>query len=117
MNLQPGIFLKSTALLNNTNFESAIIYIAEINHKGALGFIINRSYNRFLNELEEFKNVAPVPLYDGGPVDEEHLFFLHRRPEIISEGEFVNNGIYLGGNFKQAIAAVKDEKISTADIK
>jgi putative transcriptional regulator len=117
MKLKPGIFLNSTNALNSTVFEDVQVYIAEQNIEGALGFVINKTFARKLNELEEFKDTADITIYNGGPVDNEHLFFIHRRPDLIDEGKIIDSWCYFGGNFKQAIAAINSNAINTADIK
>ena len=81
--MNAGSFIRSTSLLDDSFFEKAVILIAEYNKKGATGFVVNKPFTRRLNELEEFKDSIPFPLYDGGPVDREHLFFVHQRPDLI----------------------------------
>lgn len=115
--MKPGIFLKSTSLLNDTVFEDSIIYIAEYNEKGAMGFVINKKFQRALNELEEFKHIRTFPLYNGGPVDQEHLFFVHKRPDMIEAGTPIANGVYLGGDFKAAVQNIDDNLLTGTDIK
>lgn len=117
MKLKTGLLIKSTLLLNDTYFQDSLILITEYNEKGALGFIINRSFNRTLNELEEFKYSLPFPVYEGGPVDQEHLYFVHQRPDIIQEGAAIGDGMYMGGNFAQAVEAINNRIITTADLK
>lgn len=117
MNLKPGLLIKSTVLLADTYFADAVILLAEFNEKGALGFVINRSFERTLNQLEEFKEALPFPIYEGGPVDQEHLYFLHQRPDVIEEGVAVDNRFYMGGNFKQTVDAINNRTITTAELK
>jgi putative transcriptional regulator len=103
MNLHAGTFIKSTSALINTYFEDVTIFISEHNEKGAMGFVVSRPFNRSLNELEEFKRSKNFPLYEGGPVDQEHIFFLHIRPDLIEQGSRIGNGVYLGGEFNQVL--------------
>ena len=117
MELQAGLFLKSTDVLSDAVFSQATIYIAEYNAQGALGFVLNKPFGRSLHELEEFHHSPHFPLYEGGPVDQEHLFFLHRRPDLIEEGALVGTGVYYGGNFKQAVAGINDKSLAASDIK
>jgi putative transcriptional regulator len=117
MTITAGTILTSTASLGDANFENTIIFIAEHNQKGAMGFVINKLFARRLNQLEEFKNSIPFPLYNGGPVDHEHLFFIHQRPDLITGGTLITGCIYLGGNFKQAIAQLNHNTITKNDIK
>jgi len=53
---------------------------------------------------------------DGGPVDREHIFVLHRRPDIIEGGEQVTDNLYLGGNMEQVIEAINSESIAKEEI-
>jgi putative transcriptional regulator len=115
--MKPGLFLKSTSLLNDTFFENALLFITEYNEKGAMGFVVNQPYPRKLNELEEFKNSAPFPIYQGGPVSPEHLFFIHQRPDLIEEGQPVTGNIFLGGNFKSAVRHLDDHTLTENDCK
>jgi putative transcriptional regulator len=118
MKLQAGLFLKSTdALSDDIDFSQVTIYVAEYNAQGAIGFVLNRPFGRSLNELEEFKDSLHFPLYEGGPVDQEHLYILHQRPDLIEEGTLVGNNIYYAGNFKQAVGGIKNKSLTTSDIK
>jgi putative transcriptional regulator len=117
MHLSPGIFLSSLPSLDDAVFEKAVIFITEYNEQGAMGFVINKLFPRTLNELEEFRHCTPFPLYEGGPVDQEHLFFVHRRPDLIKEGIHISSGTYLGGNFKQAVSLITGRTITEKDIK
>lgn len=117
MNLHAGSFLKSTEALNGTDFSGATVILTEYNANGAVGYVVNNAFGRSLNELEEFKNSPNFPLYDGGPVDKEHLFFLHRRPDVIDGGAVVGNGMFNGGDFKKAVEALSDQRLTANDIK
>jgi putative transcriptional regulator len=116
MELQKGSFLKSTDP-DDATFAGATIFISECNENGAAGFIINRPYGRSLNELEEFKNARSFPLYEGGPVDQEHLFFLHRRPDLIEGATPVGAGIYMSGNFSEAVEGINSGAMGRDDLK
>jgi putative transcriptional regulator len=115
--MQTGTILNSTPLLNDTIFEDTTILITEYNEKGAMGFVINKQFDRKLNELEEFKHSISFPLNDGGPVDRGHLFFIHQRPDLIKEGVLIHKNIYLGGDFKTAVQLINDRTITQKDIK
>jgi putative transcriptional regulator len=117
MKLQAGLFLKSTDALNETVFEKTVIYLTEYNERGAIGFVINKPFDRPLNALEEFRHSPAFPLYDGGPVDREHLFFLHRRDDLIHGGTPAGGTIYSGGDFSQAVRHINNNSLTASDIK
>lgn len=101
--LKAGIHIKSTKALIGSNFENTTILIVKHNEKGSIGFITNKSYEKSLHELIEFNHSIPFPLMYGGPVDKEHLYVLHKHPDLIDESEQLFNGLYLGGNMEQII--------------
>jgi len=115
--MNAGTLLRSTSLLDDTIFENTSILVTEHNEKGAMGFVVNKLFERKLNELEEFKHIIPFPLHDGGPVDREHIFFIHQRPDLIKNGTLISNNFYLGGDFKSAVKLINDYIITEKDIK
>ena len=115
--MNAGIFIKSTPLLEGTIFENTLLFITELNANGAMGFVINKKFPRELTALEEFKHGKPFPLYEGGPVDQEHLFFIHQRPDLISEGILIDSGVYLGGDFQAAVRQINNGTLTGKDIK
>lgn len=117
MNEYTGKFLKSTGRMDDPVFRDTILYIAEHNEQGVLAFIINQVFERPLNELAEFSGSPAFPLYCGGPVDQEHLFFVHCRADIIPGGEQISDGLYLGGHFAKAIEHINEGTLTKAGIK
>ncbi|NCI47404.1 YqgE/AlgH family protein [Sediminibacterium soli] len=117
MQVTPGIFLQASSLLDQDFFAQAVVYIHQSDETGCVGFITNRIFPRKLNELAEFAGSQPVTLYDGGPVDREHLFFLHNRPELVPGGRQVAGNTWWGGNFSKAIALLNKGLIGTGDIR
>jgi putative transcriptional regulator len=104
--LKAGIFIKSTELLMGSFFENTTILIVKHNEEGTVGFVTNKPFGKSLHELIEFNHSKPFPLMDGGPVDRDHLFVLHKRPDLIEGGELISNGLYMGGNMEQVIQAI-----------
>ncbi|RXK80839.1 YqgE/AlgH family protein [Filimonas effusa] len=115
--MNAGTFLRSTQLLEGDFFENTIIFITEYNEKGAMGFVVNRLFPRSLNELQAFNKCLPFPLYEGGPADQEHLFFIHRRPDLVADGVPVAGNIFIGGNFQQAVTHINNGTITEKDVR
>jgi putative transcriptional regulator len=115
-NLKAGIYIKSTAALIGSFFEDTTILLVEHNQKGSTGFVINIPLGKSLHELIEFNHSNPFPLMDGGPVDREHLFVLHKRPDLIEGGEKMFEGFYLGGNMEQVIDAINTKSITQEEL-
>ncbi|TCJ15834.1 YqgE/AlgH family protein [Flaviaesturariibacter flavus] len=117
MHLQ-GVFLQSTsAASEDPVFGGARVFIHQHDAGGAAGHIVNQPLGRTLNELAEFADAPALPLYHGGPVDGEHLFFLHRRPDLIGGGTDVGAGVFWGGDFAAAVAALRAGTLPVTDIR
>ena len=117
MNINAGKILISSSTLEDANFQNVIIFIAEYNEKGAMGFVINKIFDKPLNALTEFSNSRAFPLYSGGPVDKEYLFFIHQRPDLVTGGTNIIDNIYLGGDFKKAVENINNKSLNETDIK
>ena len=114
--LKAGYYIKSTAALIGSFFENTTILLVEHNEEGSIGFVTNKPFEKSLHELIEFNYIKPFPLMDGGPVDRDHLFVLHKRPDLIEGGEQIPNGLYLGGNMKQVIEAINTRGANKQEI-
>lgn len=114
--LKAGIYIKSTAALIGSIFEHTTILIVKHNDEGSIGFVTNKSFGKSMHELIEFSHAKPFPIMDGGPVDRDHLFVLHKRPDLIEGGEKLNNGFYLGGNMDQVIEAINTIGLNEQEI-
>jgi putative transcriptional regulator len=114
--LKAGMYIKSTEALIGSFFEHTTILLLQHNEKGSLGFVTNKPFRRSLHELNEFSHSNPFLLMDGGPVDREHLFVLHKRPDLIEGGELMTNGLYLGGNMEQVIKAINTQATNEQEI-
>jgi putative transcriptional regulator len=114
--LKAGIYIKSTDALNGSSFEHTTILIVKHNEEESLGFVTNKPFGKSLHDLIEFNHSKPYPLMDGGPVDREHLFVLHKRSDLIDGGKQLTNGLYLGGNMEQVIEAINNGSATQEEI-
>ena len=114
--LKAGLIIKSTDALIDSIFEDTTILIVKHDNEGTTGFVTNKPLHKSWHELIEFNHSKPYPLMDGGPVDKDHLFVLHKRPDLITEGEQIHSGFYLGGNMKDLIEAINNNSVHEQEI-
>ena len=101
-NLKPdrGRILLSEPLMGDFYFGRSVILLAEHNAEGSFGLIVNKAVNTRFNEaLPDFPKLD-VPLYLGGPVETNRLFFLHTLGSEISDSQEIIKGLYWGGNME-----------------
>lgn len=103
-----GCLLVAEPFLRQEEFNHAVIFLSSYNSvsdEKPMGIVLNKPTQYTLGQaIEGFDDDIEVPLFNGGPVGRDRMFFLHRVPDLISGGLHLGNGLYLGGDF----AKVKD---------
>jgi putative transcriptional regulator len=98
------------------DFGKSVILITEVNTQGVVGFIINKPLSIRLNDVvSQTKNNLQV--FNGGPVEFEHLYFIHQIPEKIEGGIRLTNELYWGGSFEQATDLLKQGELDSKHIR
>ncbi|RXP57636.1 YqgE/AlgH family protein [Lutibacter sp. HS1-25] len=110
------LLIAEPSILNDKSFNRSVIFLTEHNNDGTIGFILNKP--------SEFTIVDLIPdidcdfvIYNGGPVEQENLYFIHKIPELITDSVHIANNIYWGGNFEKLTALLNNNKIKADDIR
>jgi putative transcriptional regulator len=101
-NLKPvkGQVLLSEPFMGDFYFGRSVILLAEHNEEGSFGLILNKSVKTKLSEaLKDFPDLN-LPMFLGGPVDANRLFFIHTLGERIAASIPVMDGLYWGGSME-----------------
>ena len=75
-----GFFLVSEIALGDPNFRNTVVLMISHDSSGAFGLVVNRPSPFTLGDLIdglEGTPAAKIPVYVGGPVQQEVLFLLH----------------------------------------
>ena len=94
-----GNILISEPLTNDFHFgRSVILLIDHEETEGSFGIIINKTLNAGVNQIvDEFPDFD-APVYLGGPVSDNQLFFVHTLGEIIPDSCPIIDELYWGGD-------------------
>ena len=98
--LQKGILLLAEpSIIGDLSFNRSVILLADHTAEGSVGFILNKPLKYTIKDLipeieSEFK------IYNGGPVEQDNLYFIHNVPELIPNSIEISNGIFWGGDFE-----------------
>lgn len=96
-----GKILISEPFLRDSTFGRSVILLIDHTKEGSMGLIINKQLPLYLNDIiRELKYENTIPLYKGGPVATDTLFFIHTLPDI-SGALTINKGLYLNGDFDE----------------
>ncbi|MFA6278392.1 MAG: YqgE/AlgH family protein [Pedobacter sp.] len=112
-----GKLLISEPFLNDPNFKRSVVFIAEHEQEGTLGFILNQPSPLLLKDLVPDLGAANFPVFIGGPVEVDTIHFIHRCYDKLNSGDEITSGIYWGGNFETLKILVNNNSIDETEIK
>ena len=115
--LTSGTILIADPFLKDPNFMRTVIFLCDHESAGSFGFVINRRHNTVVSDLLPDLVECDFPVYYGGPVQMDALHFLHTRPDIITDGIEVIDGIFWGGNFEQVSVLLQTKQIKQTQIR
>lgn len=112
-----GSLLVAEPFLNDPNFDQSVILLVSHGEEGSIGFNLSCKSPYTLREaLSDFPK-ANVPLYEGGPVMLEHLYFLHTRPDLVKSSIPVFQNIFWGGDHHSLFKAIEQGYIESHEYK
>jgi len=115
--LKKGSFLVSQPFMVDNNFRRTVIFLAEYNDEGALGFIINRPLEYKADELIEDFPDFDVNAFFGGPVETNTLHYIHRMGNVLDNSIEIKKGIFWGGDFEKLKVLISSNLITPKDLK
>jgi putative transcriptional regulator len=102
-NLVPrkGRVLIAEPFLPGNYFNRAVILIVAYSNKGTVGFILNKQIELKVQDyLIDFPDFN-APVYIGGPVSTDTIYFIHTRGDIIPGSIQVLDNVFWGGDFDE----------------
>jgi putative transcriptional regulator len=96
-----GMILISEPFLRNAFFQRAVVLLVEHNAMGSMGFVVNKRTDLLVNDFfPELGDLPDIPIYLGGPVCSNHLYFIHSvKRELIPYGMEIDENLYFDGDF------------------
>ena len=113
---QQGSLLLSEPFMLDPTFERSVVLLCEHNNEGSIGIILNHRSQLKLSDVMD-SEVVDFPLYIGGPVQSNAIFFIHRAFDKINDGTIIHNDIYWGGDFDKAILLINEGILKQDEIK
>jgi putative transcriptional regulator len=113
---QQGILLISEPSLRDFYFRQSVVLLADHTEEGSFGIIINKPIDTRLNEvLKDFPDID-MPVFLGGPVKTDSLFFIHTR-ENVDKSMKILNGLYWGGDIEVIRMMMETGQITEKEIR
>ncbi|HLW63521.1 MAG TPA: YqgE/AlgH family protein [Flavobacterium sp.] len=110
------LLISDPSILVDSVFSRSVILLAEHNPKGSIGFILNKPLNITLQDIVP-DALSNFRIYNGGPVEQDNLYFIHTVPEMIPNSIEINDGVFWGGDFEVLFELLKKNLIPHSAIR
>ena len=110
------LLIAKPSILNDSSFNRSVILLTEHSDQNSIGFILNKPLKYSVNDLIPDVD-CDFTVHEGGPVEQDNLYFIHKIPKLIPNSIEVSNGIYWGGNFNSLVSLLNDKKIDNNSIR
>lgn len=104
---QKGSLLVAEPFLGDTNFDRTVVLLAEHNEQGSVGFVINKPLEIHLDDIVIGFPSLDTIVYHGGPVQEDSLFFIHNKGDLIPGSQHIQGDLYWGGELEPLKELIK----------
>ncbi len=116
-NLKKGqLLIADPSILDDISFGRSVVLLTEYSKNSAVGFVINKPSIYKVNDLIPEIN-CDFTVYQGGPVEQDNLYFIHQIPQYIPESHELSNGLYWGGNFEKLESLLNNQQINSDEIR
>ena len=110
------LLIAEPAIIGDIAFNRSIVLLADHNKDGSIGFILNKPLEFNISDLiPEIE--ASFRVYNGGPVEQDNLYFIHKVPDLIPDSIEISLGIYWGGDFKKVVELISTGELSEKNIR
>lgn len=99
----PGTLLVAEPFLKEDHFNHAVILLVEHTAgKPAMGLVLNKPTGYTMGEaIEGVDESVDLPIYCGGPMSCDRLFYLHSLPGEFEGSRHIAGDLFIGGDFDQ----------------
>jgi putative transcriptional regulator len=110
------LLIAEPSIIGDLSFNRSVILLADHDDDGSVGFIINKPLKYTIHDLIP-EITARFKIYNGGPVEQDNLYFIHNIPDLIPNSIEISNGIYWGGDFESTKDLINNGKINKDNIR
>ncbi len=115
--MEEGQLLIAHPLLNDGFFNRSVIYLTSGGTDDAFGFCLNFKTEYKLRDVRPQVKNGNFPIYEGGPVAKDQLFFLHTLGNEINDSFHVKDNIYFGGDFNEMIHLIEHGRVKQNEVR
>ena len=111
-----NLLVAEPSIIGDLSFNRSVVLLADHNKEGSVGFILNKPLGYTIQDLiPEIK--VNFKIYNGGPIEQDNLYFIHNIPQLIPNSIEIAEGIYWGGDFESTKDLINKDIIKQNNIR
>lgn len=118
-NIKPkiGSLLISEPFQPEHIFNRSVIMLCEHNEEGSFGVVLNKPSTYKVKDVMKEMPKVNFPVYIGGPVEVERIFFIHDQGELIPNSIKINEHYYWGGDLDIITNMIANKQLKHENIR
>lgn len=110
MSPREGSLLVAEPFLSDEHFNHAVITLIDYSPSAStMGIVMNRTSGYTLGQMVEgFADDVDIPIYIGGPMSRNRMFYIHRLGDLFNGAIEIMPGLWIGGNYQQVLQYVRE---------
>lgn len=111
-----SVLIAEPSIIGDVSFQRSVVMVANHDEKGSVGFIMNKPLTHTLSDIVP-SITSEFRIFNGGPVEQDNLYFIHNVPHLVPNSIEISEGIYWGGDFDVVVELIENKQISSTNVK
>ncbi len=111
-----NLLIAEPSLLHDDSFNKSLILLTEYNKNNSIGFIVNKPLHYKIKDIIPEIDCS-FTVYQGGPVEQNNLYFIHKIPELIPNSIQIKDQLHWGGDFDVLKMLLIEDQIKETEIR
>lgn len=111
-----NLLIAEPSISGDLSFNRSVVLIADHSKEDSIGFILNKPLEYSIKDLVPDIQ-ADFKVYNGGPVEQDNLYFIHKIPHLIPDSIEISLGIFWGGDFTKVSELIEKGEVKENDIR
>lgn len=105
-----GALIVAEPFLSDQYFNHAVISLVDYTPgEKTMGIVMNRTSGYTLGQvIEGFDDDVEIPIYLGGPMSRNRMFYIHRLGNLFFGAIEISPGLWIGGDYDQVLQYVRE---------
>jgi len=113
-----GDLLLAQPMLPDDHFNRTVVLLCDYSESsGSVGFVLNRKMDLEVHNVVNNFPLTQIPVYYGGPVQTDNLFFVHTLGSLIPNSVAITDKYYWNGDFDKLTELIETGQVDAQHVR